>query len=227
MDTTVNALIASLVKADPNDGLRWAPAGIVGQDAYMAFCHSGGAGYTPDGFFHFFGSAGPVEHSLEEWNSSTQWHQHFDVDAAWFAFAEDVFGHQFCLRRDGRRPVVKVLDPWLGSFTMAANGFGHFVSGIVLGDKIWEPLRSLYRKTARLPGMQFRKYCHLSPKVAPVLGGSADFPDDFEWCSSSTDISLLGQLHFALKDVPPGSVVERVDVDPATGQISLKFANKI
>lgn len=222
----MNALIASLIKADPNDGAPWAPAGIDRQDAYLAFCRAGGAGYTPDGFFHFFGPTGPVEHSLEEWNSRTQWHQHFGVDAAWFAFAEDGFGDQFCLRRDGRRPVVKVLDPLTGSFTMAANGFGHFVSGIVLGDRIWEPLHSLYRATTGSPEMQFRKYCHLSPKVAPVLGGAADLPDDFEWCSSSTNISFLGQLHFALKDVPPGSRVERVDIDPATGQVSLTFVDE-
>src|SRR5437763_1154091 len=95
----------------------WRPQLSIKNAEYLKLTELGGHGYTIDGLFHVFGPDGPVDHSLASWNAPEIWKRYLLEGFDWVAIAEDAFGHQFCLRPDARRPAIKMLSLWSGSFT--------------------------------------------------------------------------------------------------------------
>src|SRR5215217_6883980 len=61
----------------------------------LRFLSSCNGGYTQDYFFHFFGTQGPKEHNIFEWNNPDLWKKHFGIGEDIFFFAEDIWGHQY------------------------------------------------------------------------------------------------------------------------------------
>ncbi len=128
-----------------------------------------------------------------KWNEPSIWRGAFLKDASWYAVAEDVFGYQFCLRIDGRRPVVKALSLWDGTFILIANSFTEFIERIVLTPTAWVSMRARYRMLMDHPSMQFRPLSHLTFEIPPLLNSEGP-TGKFEWMDSTTNASILAQV---------------------------------
>ncbi|HEX8324044.1 MAG TPA: SMI1/KNR4 family protein [Tepidisphaeraceae bacterium] len=172
----------------------WCPRFPFAQEEHICFARSGGQGYTADGLFHFFGESPLSGHDFESWNDVGVWRQAMFSDLQWFSIAEDAFGYQFCMRPDGRRPVVKALSLWDGSFTLIANTFTDFIVRIVLDETSWCSMRNRYSVFIKQNGMAFRPLAHLSFKVPPLLSRGDIDHDVFEWTESMANASVLSQV---------------------------------
>lgn len=51
----------------------------------------------------------------------------------------------------------------------------------------------------------------LSFKIPPILGGTLD-PDNFETCCVLVHFSIAGQIHQQIKDLPPGTKIENLNI---------------
>jgi hypothetical protein len=56
----------------------------------------------------------------------------------------------------------------------------------------------------------------LSFKHPPALGGQLD-PDNFERCSVLVHFSIAGQIHRQIRDLPPGTRITNIKIDPPGG----------
>src|SRR5687767_4055107 len=101
------------------------------QDNYRYFLSLCDGGYTGDRFFHFFGQKGPRAQNLLEWNRFDLWKNYYGLGSDTFAFAEDIFGTQFCFDLRGNRRVVKMLIPDGGKLSLCANTFDEFLEAEV------------------------------------------------------------------------------------------------
>jgi hypothetical protein len=197
----IEQVVRDLVPADAGDGAPWHLPGPCVPESYAAFTSAGGGGYTSDGMFHFFGGGGPEEHDVRRWQAVAKCQGLFGVDPAWAAVAEDVYGNQFCVRTDGRRPVIKMLSLWTGEFSTVAGDFEAFLRDIVLPTDIWKPLRDRFRRIVARPGMEFRRFAHLSPTPPPCLGGTTG-DDAFEWTPLSYKRELPRPASSAVEGSP-------------------------
>jgi hypothetical protein len=222
-DKLIDQALAAMEPTEFERNGRTGIFGFDGQPDYAKFSASGGSGYTKDGFFHFFGGQGPVEHDLYAWNEPSVWQTFFDLRPGWLAIAEDAFGHQFCMRPDGRRPVVKVLSPWTGDFSLIANSFEDFLRDFLLGTESWSSLHEQYQAIISRPSMRHRQFCQLTPLVPPILGGDGDDPTQFEWLGSSVNMSMLGQLFAQLKNVEPGTLINKLEIDKVSGRVTMQL----
>lgn len=201
--------VASLdVLEGPKAG--WTPSMECRDKEYLQFTSLGGEGYTNDRFFHFFGPTGPVQHSLVLWNDPKIWRRMLLPDLNWVSIAEDGFGNQFCMRFDGRRPVVKELSIWTGEFNLVGNSLSQFIEDFILDPTTGRELKEYYQRNVQEYG-GWRPYHHLSPCIPPLLSvGTADGVDEYEWTEASANISFQAQVLANIRKVPPGTKISRI-----------------
>ena len=209
----IERLLRSLLMHDGSKPKAWKPSIGFANESYNKFTESGGQGYTPDGLFHFFGPDGPTGHSLAEWNKPELWRGAFLSDLSWTAIAEDAFGYQFCMRADGRRPVVKVISLWAGDFILVGNSFEGFIRDVVLDTDGWRGFKERYAKITGEIGMKFQALKHLAPEIPPLLA-PVDQEASFKWTDSVANASLLAQVYTQVKDLPPGATISQVIIQP-------------
>jgi hypothetical protein len=161
--------------------------------SYDRFAAEGMSGYTIDGMFHFFGPDGADGQNIVGWERATQWHSLFGIENIWVSVVEDIFGNQFCIRRDGHREVVKMLSILNGEFVTIASDFDGFLLDVVIDESTWQPLRNRFQHILAREGMHFRALHHLSTRVPVILGGSDDY-ENYEWIDSIVNITVLGQV---------------------------------
>jgi hypothetical protein len=209
MPVPYHDFVSTLIVPDGATSGPWEPP--INDRQYVEFTRCGGQGYTRDGFFHFFGPDGPPEHSLSLWNERGIWRGRFLADLAWLAVAEDAFGYQFCMRLDGRRPVVKVVSLWSGAFTLVGNTFEGFLNDVVKRPDGWSSLKARYCEICANEAMTFRPLHHLSPKIPPLLeAAGSDDSMAFEWVNSTVNASFLAQVYDQVRHLPPGAQVQSV-----------------
>jgi hypothetical protein len=191
----------------------WTPPPEIDNASYRKFAETIGHGYSPEGMFHFFGPDTRRSHSFAAWNAPDLWRQAFLSDLNWTAIAEDAFGHQFCIRADGRRPAVKVVSLWRGTFSLVANSFDDFIRDIVVDPEGWKSLKELYDSIVCRPGMEFQPFKHLSPDVPPMIA-PLDQELNYNWTDSGANASLLAQVYAQTKNLPPGTRISQINISP-------------
>ena len=167
-------------------------------------------GYTSDSFFHFFGTTGPREHNILDWNSSELWKKYYSLDETSFVFAEDIFGTQFYFDVRGNRRVVKMLDPDDGSTTLCANTFEDFVESLVFGNEFNIDRKRLASAFYRECHVRFEPFTHISFKNPIVFGGSSSELSNLELIESVDNLMFLGQIVRQTKDLPAGTRIDRI-----------------
>lgn len=196
----IRAFAASLTMDDMagwSDGTMrpWEPEFNPADPDYRAFTAAGGMGWTRDRMFHFFGPSGPTAHDIAKWNEPQLWRQHFNaLNDQWVAVCEDIFGHQFLVRRVGSYKAVRMLLLWTGAVSVVAGGFEDFVRDFIMDPEVSGGMCALRDAIVARPGMEFRTLSHLSPIIPVLLGGSGDDPANFEWCESVANASIQGQI---------------------------------
>lgn len=180
-------------------------------DSYRRFFALCNGGYSEDWFFHFFGSSGPREHSLYEWNRTDLWKHYFSLDEMAMIFAENVFGTQFYFDVRGNRKVVKMLSPESGRTDLCANSFEDFLEGEVFGFEFNSEARKLAKRFFETN--QTREFTHISQKIPTLLGGRANDLDNLELADSLLNLTLLGQIVAQVRHLPSGTRIGHVRVD--------------
>ncbi|MEM1013457.1 MAG: hypothetical protein AAGI46_14700 [Planctomycetota bacterium] len=167
-------------------------------ETYRAFIDREGHGFTEDGMFHFFGASDSISHDIEKWNDWSVWRHAFPaIKSEWMSFAQDVFGNQFFLRRDGKFDRVKMLALWTGTFTIAAGSFQEFIECIVVDPEVWMFAREKHRDLVQSGlGDREKEFDHLVHKIPLFLGGDLA-ASNFEWCDGAANMSIISQLRTA------------------------------
>ncbi|MFZ6748854.1 T6SS immunity protein Tdi1 domain-containing protein [Undibacterium sp. Ren11W] len=111
----------------------------------------------------------------------------------------------------GQQPIF-LLDPNVGAFTKVTSNRAALKARIAAPDievSSWlkyELLQELHRQLGALaPGN-----CY-SPRVPASLGGSYEH-DNFEQADWRVHLSVLGQVHQQIKDLPPGTSISKIEL---------------
>lgn len=183
--------------------------------AYLDYVLPSNGGLTEDGFMHYFGPRGPVAHNLMAWNLPDLWRCHYELASHHFVIAENVFGGQFFFDRRG---AVRMLDPIRGTMPTMASDFPMFLRIIT------ECCGKLIAVADRFASGALRDrhpFQHISYIRSPLFGGSESDMDNLEWCNGLVNLRIAGQLWSQVKDLPPGTAIKRVDIDPVSMAVRL------
>jgi hypothetical protein len=218
MADLVESIAASLTPVAAGEETVASELPVTIQESYRRFISICDGGYSADEMFHFFGRTGPDQHRLDYWNTLEPWRRHFSfaLSEQWWVFAEDVFGHQFCFSLSGRREVIKMLSPWTGTFTLAANDFLGFLQDVVTGDVPDQELAAAFFRSRGV----WRPFSHLSHRIPIVLGGEHDL-ENLELVDSVANLSFYGQLLTQIRHLPAGTVIRDVRIDELSGVLRL------
>ena len=149
----------------------------------------------------------PVETDGEEigligWNDNSLWIDCYD-DLARNAifFAEDVFGGQFCIKKDG----IYTFDPETGSFDYLAPDINEWCKQILEDYEVLTgyPLANAWQKKYGSIPLGYR----LVPKVPFVAGGEYE-PDNLYLEKSTVAIKARANIALRIRDVPDGSNIQ-------------------
>jgi hypothetical protein len=221
MNELVEHLATSLVGV--KDGVSLRPVAIPLKlcENYRHFLSLSNGGYTPDNFFHFFGTDGVLGHNVFLWNDVNQWKHYYRLNDDSYIFCEDIFGSQYAFDIRGNRRVVKVLVPDGGRIRLCANTFEEFLRDIVMDDALNRELRELARSFFDYSGETFRAFSHITCILPSSIGGNDRDLSNLVLVDSAANMSILGQLTDALRDVPPGTRFRDVRIDYARNVITL------
>jgi hypothetical protein len=163
---------------------------------------------TRDGFFAYESSllVRPLSHTLPplgvaNWNQLDLWKRFYTDDlSGMFCFAEDVFGNQFSIYRDG----VFTFDPEIGKHEPMAATLGDWAQSI-LSDYEYRtgyPLSHAWQlKHGPLPaGMR------LLPKTPFVLGGKYEL-ENLYLLEDTQGMLFRASIANQIRDVPEGGEV--------------------
>jgi hypothetical protein len=182
------------------------------QHDYLYFLSLCNGGYTPDCFFHFFGTTGPSAHNLRDWNAAVLWKSYYSLTDSEFVFAEDVFGTQFFFDVRGTRKVVKTLAPDTGKVSLCSNTLEDFLEEEVFGDELNLESKKLAKRFFESEGALYEPFTHISCRTPVVFGGSQTDLKNLELVESLENIRLLGQIVNQIKNLPPGTRIDRINL---------------
>jgi hypothetical protein len=197
------------------------PPPAIAPEDYAEFLRLSNGGYSPNKFFHFFGSGGPREHNAFLWNDTALWKADFAMTDDFFAFAEDIFGYQYGFIRSKRGTLVRVLSPFTGKLTPAPQRFSEFVRAIFDFPQSYEALLHLSSRFFDHKAIVWRPYHHIAPVVHPCFGGSIEDIDNLELVGSVANLKICGQLVTQVACLPLGTRVIDVEIDPTTLKVTL------
>lgn len=149
----------------------------------------------------------PVETDGEEiglidWNDNSLWIDCYD-DLARNAifFAEDVFGGQFCIKKDG----IYTFDPETGSFDYLAPDINEWCKNILEDYQVLTgyPLANAWQKKYGSIPAGYR----LAPKI-PFVGGGKYEPDNLYLEKSTVAMKARANIALQIRDVPDGSNIQ-------------------
>lgn len=164
--------------------------------------------YAFERAFHVFPDRSTeCEIGLLEWNSPSLWiFAYDDLAEGCLFFAEDVFGGQFCFKKDS----VWYFDPETAELEKLGDNLAEWAAAILADYRVrtgfplaheWQQQHGCLR-----PG------CRLAPKIPFVLGGAYEIKNLYE----ADAIELMryrGDLAVQLKNCPDGSTVSIKIVD--------------
>ncbi|MGB8011036.1 MAG: hypothetical protein WCF68_05445 [Terriglobales bacterium] len=159
--------------------------------------------YAFEGALHVLSDVGTSsEVGLFDWNSESLWRSEYHgMDEGAFFFAEDVFGSQFCIHRDG----VYSFDPETGSFTSMASGIEEW-AGQVLGDyELWTG-HNLARDWQEQHGALSIGH-RLLPVTPFVLGGEFTVAN-LHSIEAVNGMRYRASIAVQIKDLPDGASVK-------------------
>lgn len=147
------------------------------------------------------------EIGLMEWNASELWLREYQglADDCFF-FAEDIFGGQFCLKRDG----VYTFDPETGGTTFLAADLEGWANAILTDYEVLTgyPLAHEWQSAnERLPAGS-----RLAPKVPFVLGGEFSASNLYA-LDAAESMRLRAGLATQIRDLPDGAQIKWKIVD--------------
>jgi hypothetical protein len=147
------------------------------------------------------------EISLTEWNAPDLWkdaYQGLAKDAIFFA--EDIFGGQFCIKRDG----IHTFDPETGNSQRLSKDFEGWASSVLNNFKVltgWPLGHEWQRSNGRLAcGMR------LVPKVPFVMGGKFSVQNLYALASVKA-MRMRASVAVQIKDLPDGAEIRFKIVD--------------
>jgi len=191
---------------------------------YITLLASCNGGYTYDDFFHFFGLIGPIQHNIIEWNRNKLWKDFYHLDDSCFVFVEDMFGGQYFFKRGLRKNAIYMLVPDDGKEYFIADYFENFLKDIIAdSNAMYAEEKAMVKAFLAIPGKERRHFCHLSYKTPIILGGNQGDIANLEQLDSLVNLSILGQLICALKNVKPGTSIKDVEIDYANKEVRLIF----
>ncbi len=147
----------------------------------------------------------PVE-DLGEGDALQSWRWLADEDAQPLLLT--ALGDLFLIKSDGK---VYFLDSYEGSLKPAGLSYEgwkqelskeHNIDSWFLPNLIAELKRS---------GLNLSQGQCYSPKIPPVLGGEVE-PKNMEVCSWKVHFHIQGQIHEQVKDLPPGTPINGVNI---------------
>lgn len=144
------------------------------------------------------------EIGLCDWNKKMLWISYYEdmaMDALYFA--EDIFGGQFCLRKDG----VYYFDPETAEFNKQAATINDWCKLILSDYRIITgyPLAHSWQKINGFIPSGFR----LVPKIPFIVGGAYDL-DNLYLCCSYESLRTRADLALQIRDMPDGSNIQIV-----------------
>jgi hypothetical protein len=147
------------------------------------------------------------EISLAEWNAPELWidaYKGLANDAVFFA--EDIFGGQFCIKRDG----IHTFDPETGNSQRLSADFDGWASSVLNNFKVltgWPLAHEWQRSNGRLArGMR------LVPEVPFVMGGKFSVQNLYALASVKA-MRMRGSIAVQIKDLPDGGKIRFKIVD--------------
>lgn len=192
--------------------------------SYIALLATCNGGNTYDGFFHFFGLFGPVQHNVIEWNRDKLWKAFYHLDDACFVFVEDIFGGQYFFKRGKRRNAIYMLSPDDGKTYFIADNYENFLKDVVDdSDAIYSEEKALAEAFFAIPKNEKKYLNHLSYKKPIILGGNQGDINNLDQRDSLVNLSILGQLVRGLENVEPGTVIKDVEIDYVNKEVRLIF----
>lgn len=180
------------------------------QKDYTRFLSLCNGGYTRNHFFHFFGRQGVQSHNLFDWNRVDVWKTNYSLDSNCFVFAENIFGFQYFFDTRADRKVVKMLDLDTGKINLCANTFEDFVEDEVFSDDFNSEDRDLAEQFIDEKAIQFKPFTHIACKKPVLLGGKNRDIENLELVDSLINLSVTGQLVRQLRDLPPGTPINKI-----------------
>jgi len=142
------------------------------------------------------------EIGLIDWNDNSLWIDCYD-DLARNAifFAEDVFGGQFCIKKDG----IYTFDPETGSFDYLAPDINEWCKNILEDYQVLTgyPLANAWQKKYGSIPAGYR----LAPKIPFVVGGKYE-PDNLYLEKSTVAMKARAHIALQIRDVPDGSNIQ-------------------
>jgi len=188
---------------------------------YREFLAACNGGYTPDSFYHFFGSSGPAWHDVVDWNRPERWKESFGIVDDIFVFAEDIFGNQYGFRKLGKGTDIRMISSFSGDISRAPSPFAAFVEYLVF-DKEVNPQAVLANEFLTRINQSFHGK-HISYDVHPYLGGDQNDITNFDLIDSGVNLNWNGQLATQIRKLPPGTRLKSVRMDPSGKRVELEF----
>lgn len=193
-------------------------------DSYRNFLDKCNGGYASDGYFHFFGLTGPLQHNVISWNQS-DWRKWYSLEDSWFIFAEDIFGFQYFIKTKGRKGSIYMLDCFRGGVHFMADSFDNFVRDIV--DDPTEEVIAESKKIAKgyfkSTKQNWEPFVHLSHKTPLILGGDERDINNIEVCDSIVNLTILGQLIDQTNKLKPGTIINDIQIDREKLKVKLIY----
>ncbi len=190
----------------------------------LEICTSQNGGMSQDGYFHFFGMAGPVEHNIVDWNKPDLWKKEFGLNESAFIFAEDAFGGQYFLQRNETPMPVSILSISDGKSYFMAENFQLFVKDVIEdpNSEIGIELKQLAQDF--LKDMSQREpFSHIAYKTPIIFGGSETDFKNFELLGSVANLRISGQLFAQVKNLPKGTRIKKIEVDKENMRLRLVY----
>lgn len=154
--------------------------------------------------------------SIEGWNGQGGWHSDWPSFPGGAAFASDWLGRVYLFadgKPKGDEPRVARFDPATAEREVFDATFGEFVGDAM--PRLWRDLLSVdildaWRGAGGAMPAVDACVCH---KIPLVLGGSDDV-SNLEISPLVVWVSLSGQIHEQVKDLPPGTPISGVSLRP-------------
>ena len=229
---SVQNLIDTLVPID--NAVDWTEPQIQidFDEDFNSFLHSCNGGYTRDGFIHLFGTSGPPSHDLLQWNQSQLWKKYYGLGDSFLIFAEDVFGNQYGFdltksrskeldfnATEGPEGNLKYFMVDNATLIACADSFDSFIEWSIFSSESDE-LRDLLRAFNQSYGPVSQLH-HLSARKPLVLGGDGSSIHNLEVTESVSNLRFLGHLVMQVKQLTPGTMIKRVDINHETAEVRL------
>jgi hypothetical protein len=121
-----------------------------------------------------------------------------------------VFGDLFLQAEDGS---IEFLDTNAGTLTYAARSYESWRIELKSPDRVRQWFSPSFVAELVTSGAPLKPGEVYSPTIPEVLGGSAD-AENYTPSHWLAHLHVLGQIHRQIKDLPAGTPITRLQVDP-------------